>query len=235
LSNNITFVENTFPFSSLVRAYTNYKLQKKMRVWENQGGVGPMPHWGKQQVVIEYIQRFEPEVFIETGTYKGKMVYAVMPYIEEIYSIELDETHARNAQARFAAYPNIHIIQGESGKVLAELLKTIDKRCLFWLDAHYSGGSTAKGRIKTPIMQEVQCINHPTAQEHAILIDDARCFTGQNDYPPLEYLQRFIQHIHPCWVFQVKDDIIRITQIENVHMSRNIIPDSYNKLHKPNT
>ena len=182
-----------------------------MRLWENKGRVGPMPHWGKQQVVIEYIQRLKPEVFIETGTYKGKMVYAVIPYIEEIYSIELDDTHAKNAQARFAAYPSVHIIQGESGTVLEALLETIDKRCLFWLDAHYSGGSTAKGQIKTPIMQEMQCIlEHPRAQEHTILIDDARCFIGENDYPPLEYLQRFIQQIHPRWIFQVRDDIIRV-------------------------
>ena len=79
----------------------NLRLEKKFRRWEKEGAVGPMPNLGKQQVVIEYIKQFSPAVFIEAGTYKGKMVYAVMLYIDEIYSIELDETHYQNARRRF--------------------------------------------------------------------------------------------------------------------------------------
>ena len=63
-----------------------------------------MPHLGKQRVVLEYIRMFSTRVFVETGTYKGKMVYAVMPHVEETYSIELDETLCRKAQRRFAGY-----------------------------------------------------------------------------------------------------------------------------------
>lgn len=40
-------------------------------------------------------------------------------------------------------------------------------------------------------------------------IDDARCFTGENDYPSLKTLGQFIFEAHPGWVFYVKDDIIR--------------------------
>lgn len=170
-----------------------------------------MPKLGKQHVVIDYIKKFSPDVFIETGTYKGKMVYAVMPHISEIYSIELDRTHCQNAGRRFAGYRNIHIIQGESGQILPEILKNIDARCLFWLDAHFSGGSTAKGDLRTPITQEIECIlNHPKAYEHTILIDDARLFVGENDYPTIEALKDFISAIHPDLTFEVKNDIIRI-------------------------
>ena len=169
-----------------------------------------MPNYGKQQTVIEYIKKFSPEAFIETGTYKGKTVYAVMPHIKEIYSIELDEKHATNARKRFAGYPNIHIIQGHSGKVLPEILKKINKKCLFWLDAHYSGGSTAKADLETPIMEEIDCIlRHPLAKDHVILIDDARCFVGENDYPALESLEQFIKKFFKDFIFEVKNDIIR--------------------------
>jgi len=204
------FLERTTPISVLVRFQRQRQLLKKLRRWEKDGAVAPMPNLGKQRVVIDYIERFSPEIFIETGTYKGKMVYAVQPYIKEIYSIELSETHCRKAQERFAGYPNIHILQGQSEQILPKILKDIDKPCLFWLDAHYSGGSTAKADLHTPIMQEMQCIlNHSKAKEHTILIDDARCFTGQNDYPTLKTLERFVLDIHPDWFFEVKDDIIR--------------------------
>ena len=145
------------------------------------------------------------------------MVYAVQPYISNIYSIELSEKYYLNTSRRFAGYKNIHLIQGQSGEVLPQLLKTIDKRCLFWLDAHYSGGSTAKSDIETPIMQEVECIlNHPKAEEHIILIDDARCFTGQNDYPTVESLRQLIMNVCPSWSFEVQDDIIRITSNKQI-------------------
>lgn len=206
-----SFLERTTPFGDLARFQRKRQLEKKMRLWKKKGSPLPMPNLGKQQVVIDYIQKFSPAVFIETGTYKAKMVYAVQPYIKEIYSIELSEAYCKKAQQRFAGYPDIQILQGQSGEVLPKILKDIDKPCIFWLDAHYSGGSTAKADIETPIMQEIQCIlHHPKAQEHVILIDDARCFTGENDYPTVESLKQFIMNIHPDWFFEVKDDIIRI-------------------------
>jgi len=205
------FVERTTPIGALARVQRSSQLRKKYVLWQKEGGKGPMPNYGKQQTVIEYIKKFSPDVFVETGTYKGKMVYAVMPYISEIYSIELDEKLAINAQRRFAGYPGIHVIQGQSGQVLAEILKSINKKCLFWLDAHYSGGSTAKGQHETPISQELDCIlRHPKAAEHIILIDDARCFTGKNDYPTLEGLKELILRSFPQRSFEVENDIIRI-------------------------
>ena len=205
------FLERTTPFGAIARIQREKQLRKKFRQWQEKGAIAPMPNLGKQSVVIDYIKRSSTEVFIETGTYKGKMVYAVQPHIKEIYSIELSQNHYKKARQKFAGYPNIHILHGQSGLILPEILNDIYKPCLFWLDAHYSGGSTAKGHLETPIMQEIECIlNHPKAKEHVILIDDARCFTGENDYPTVESLKQLIMNIHPDWFFEVKDDIIRI-------------------------
>jgi len=173
-----------------------------------------MPNLGKQRVVIEYIRKLSPKIFIETGTYKGKMVYAVMPYVKEIlkeiYSIELDETLCRKAQRRFAGYPNIHILQGQSEQVLPRVLSSIDEPCLFWLDAHWSGGSTAKSEFETPVTQELECIlNDKDAENDVILIDDAHCFTGRNNYPSLEFLKKFVLSKYPDWIFEIRNDIIR--------------------------
>lgn len=204
------FLERTTPWGTLARAHRQWQLRRKYRRWEKAGAVPPLPNWGKQQVVQSYAKRFSSSVFVETGTYKGKMVYAMMPYVKTIYSIELDPTHLANARRRFAGYGNIHLLQGQSGEVLPEVLKEIREPCLFWLDAHWSGGSTARAELQTPIMQEMECIlSHPQAAQHVVLIDDARCFTGRDDYPPLETLRECILTAHPDWVFAVKDDIIR--------------------------
>lgn len=204
------FLERTTPLGTLARFQRKKQLEKKMRKWEQKGSPLPMPNLGKQQVVIDYIQKFSPAIFIETGTYKGKMVYAVQPYVKEIYSIELSETYCRKAQQRFAGYPNIRILQGQSGEVLPKILKDIDKPCLFWLDAHYSGGSTAKGKTNTPVMDELESIlNHKNGNEHIILIDDARLFIHENDYPTVEEMKNLILSICPDWTFEVRDDIIR--------------------------
>lgn len=141
-----------------------------------------MPDIGKQQVVIEYIERFSIHVFAETGTHKGKMVYAVIPHVKEVYSIEIDETHFQNARKRFAGYSNIHILQGQSGKVLPKVLKDIGKPRLFWLVAHWLDGSNTKDITEMPIMQEIECIlNHKRASDYIILIDNARRFTCKDD------------------------------------------------------
>jgi len=204
------FLERTTPFGALARFYRERRLKKKFLQWKENGGCLPMTNYGKQRVVIEYIKKFSPAVFIETGTYRGKMIYAVQPYVDEIFSVELDPTHCRRVQRRFAGYSNIHISEGHSGEVLPRFLENLDKRCLFWLDAHYSGGSTAKGNLDTPIMQEMECVlNHPMADQNVLLIDDARLFIGANDYPTLEELESFILGIRPHWTFEVKDDIIR--------------------------
>jgi hypothetical protein len=204
------FIERTTPIGRLARMHREKQLRKKYIIWQKTQGCGPMPNYGKQQVVIEYLKKFGLRTFIETGTYKGKMVYAVMPYVDTIYSIELDPVHCLRVQKRFAGYPNIHIIHGQSGDVLPGIMADINEPCLFWLDAHYSGGSTAKGPQDTPIMQEMQCLlSHPLADRHVILIDDARCFVGKDVYPAIEELQQFILDCKQDWVFEVKDDIIR--------------------------
>lgn len=196
--------------TSLYDIFRRVKQKNDLRNWKKNGRLGPMPDLMKQKIVKEYARKFSVLTMVETGTFFGDMIYATKNLFDRIYSIELEPVLCRRAQKRFSRFRHISIVQGSSAKVLPVILSDITQSCLFWLDAHYSGGITARDETETPIMQELTLImNHPVA-EHVILIDDAREFVGLNDYPTIENLQNFIHKQRPDWVFEVKDDIIRI-------------------------
>jgi hypothetical protein len=204
------FFESRTFWGTLARRRREKRSRAGYVEWQKNGSVLPMPHYGKEQVVAEYAARFAPPIFIETGTYTGHMVYAMLDRFEQIHSIELDPALASKAAERFAPYRHVHIIQGESSQVLPHVLKSVHRPCLFWLDAHYSGGATARANLETPIIQELAIIlDHEAAADHVVLIDDARCFDGTHDYPQIASLREFILSKEPAWEFEVRHDIVR--------------------------
>lgn len=172
-------------------------------------GLSP-PHYFKQKTVIYYAKKYNINTFIETGTYLGDMVNAVRNIFSKIYTIELDAKLYRRAKDRLQQETNIIIYQGDSTIVLPHILNGIDERSLFWLDAHYSSGITAKGNKDTPILEELNCILNHYIKNHIILIDDARMFIGKNDYPTIDELLKFIENKNSKFSCKINDDIIRI-------------------------
>lgn len=122
----------------------------------------------------------------------------------------MDKVLYKKAENKYERYPHIYLFHGDSGVVLNTILSGIDQPCLFWLDAHYSEGITAKGKLETPIMEEVTTILNHGVKDHVILIDDARCFTGEHDYPTVDQLRQLIHGRRRDFTFEVKDDIVRI-------------------------
>lgn len=168
------------------------------------------PHLIKQRIIKEYGKKYGSRIFIETGTYLGMMVNAMKKIFPTIYTIELDNKLYKNAKRKFANQRHIKVIKGDSSKILPNLLKNINKPALFWLDAHYSKGVTAKGSKNTPIAEELNSILNQE-RNHVILVDDAEVFNGNNDYPSLNYLKKYIAKHYPQLIFEVKYNIIRIT------------------------
>jgi len=198
----------------LYRIHKNIKegisARKKVLLWKLQGRPVPAPHAVKQMINKYYAAKFKPRVFIETGTYMGEMIDSILNIFPKIISIEFDPKLAQRAQSRFSSEPHVTILQGDSGEILPKLLAEINGPCLFWLDAHYSGGVTAHADQETPIIREIKTIlDHPCA-DHVILIDDAREFTGSKDYPTLEELRQIIHQKRKEWQMVVEADIIRI-------------------------
>ena len=189
---------------------TPYRRTRDYRRWKQAGRPAPPPHFVKQRIIRSYAKRSGLKVLIETGTYLGDMVQATRGLFREIHSIELSADLYARAIARFRNANKIHLYQGDSAVVLPQILQTMAEPCLFWLDGHYSAGITAKGDRETPVMDELRSIFNSWRVEHVILIDDARCFDGTNEYPSLEDLKTFVDSRQPGLAFEVKDDVVRI-------------------------
>ncbi len=167
------------------------------RKWEAKGCPAPPPDSYKQWAVKEAGKGFD--IFVETGTYLGDMVWAQRKNFGTIYSIELGKELHNNAKYRFKDCQNVHLMIGDSAEVLEHLILFIYKPALFWLDAHFSGGITVKGDRVTPILAEIDIIKG-SSLNHKILIDDARCF-GKMGFPSLKMIRERLD-------ITIKNDII---------------------------
>lgn len=186
------------------------RLRREVARWERSGRPVPPPHLIKQRTVKEYAARFGTRVMIETGTYTGAMVHATRGLFQRIVSIEVERSLHEKAVRRFAKSPHIELRLGDSEIELPKVLDCLQEPALFWLDGHFSAGVTSRGRLETPILQELEAVlRHPVAG-HVILVDDAREFTGQRDYPTLAELRTLVLERRPGFTFEVEDDIIRI-------------------------
>jgi hypothetical protein len=194
---------------SVRRAHERRLNLKELRDWERQGKPAPPPHGVKQQAIAAVQGKYGYDTLVETGTYLGDMVWAQLPLFKRIYSIELGVELYQRALARFSKYPQVTLLQGDSGVVLKEIVKQLTAPAIFWLDGHYSAGITAKGEKECPIFEELNAI-FASQVRHVLLIDDARCFNGIGDYPGIEQLSEFIVGQRPAAMVDVKDDIIRV-------------------------
>jgi len=161
----------------------------------------------KQNTIEEFQKKCGYNVLIETGTFLGDMVEAQRNNFKKIFSIELQYDLAKKAGERFKDVGHIKILQGDSGELLRTILKEVNEPAIFWLDAHYSGGLTAKGDKECPIYQEIDAI-FATKENHFLLIDDARLFNGKGDYPTIDQLTKYIQDKDPRYKVSVDNDII---------------------------
>lgn len=173
------------------------------------GSPVPPPHAIKIYWLRRMQRRFAAPVLVETGTYYGTTVAALLHTFDQVYTIELGEMFWQKAQNRFAAYPHVHVLQGNSGEVLPAVLAGITERCIFWLDGHYSGAETARADKDTPILEELAAIRQHSRKDHVILIDDAMLFNSSQLYPGLTSVQLVLQEINPSYHVRVVDNIIQ--------------------------
>jgi hypothetical protein len=193
------------------RSFKNLFLKRHIiNDWYRKGCPIPPPHILKQEIIKEYASKYNIKILVETGTFLGDMVAAQRKFFDKIYSIELDNNLWKDANHRFRKYPNISILHGDSGKLLQKVVPQLNQPAIFWLDGHYSGGITAKSEKNCPINEELNHIFESGVNGHIILIDDARCFNGEDGYPKLEDLMNYINETKLNSKILVESDLIRV-------------------------
>jgi hypothetical protein len=190
------------------KLYNNYFIKEDAEKRKSADAHLPS-NLAKHNALRSLQQKFKTTILVETGTYMGDTLYALYNEFDKLYSIELSELFYAKAVKRFRNYPKINLINGDSGRRLFELVPNLKERSLFWLDGHYSGGLTAKGDKECPVYEELAAI-FKSPLEHVIVIDDARLFIGENDYPALNDLKEFVNKHKPAYTLTVENDGIRL-------------------------
>ncbi len=173
-------------------------------------------YWALSQPFLkQLVELFGTTIFVETGTCGGNTTKSALPLFQEIHSIELSPYLYQKATARFKEFTHVHLYCGDSARLLPEILPTLKGRILFWLDGHYSGGTTVKGDTNTPIIGELQAIAASGVTDAVIMIDDIRCFQGPDaapedsvfsGYPTCAEIEQLVLQINPAYQFKIFQD-----------------------------
>jgi hypothetical protein len=95
-------------------------------------------------------------IAIETGTYYGDGALDLAKFFRTVHTIELSPKWHEFASRRLAEFKNVTCHLGDSAEVLARILPEINEPVLFYLDAHWSGGETARGVEEIHLVREWQ-------------------------------------------------------------------------------
>ncbi len=177
--------------------------------WILRGRPSRSPHLLKQKVVREYGEKFGVRTLVETGTYYGEMVAAMKSRFDRVYSIEFVPELAERAKRKFARDEHVRIFCGDSRVVMPEVLALLTGPALFWLDAGYYGWVGKQGDQQRLSAELEMILSQPFP--HIVLLDDARCLTGQNGIPTVSDVTSDIESRFPQRLVEVAFDVLRIT------------------------
>jgi hypothetical protein len=170
---------------------------------------GDRHSFSKRVSLAKLGKRFACQTLVESGTYLGDTVAAMRGHFSRVISIELSVPLHERAQRRFRKCADVVLLQGDSGQRIVEALPLIEGRTLFWLDGHYSGGFTARGAGECPVLAELEAISKLNRRDHVILIDDARLFGVNPDYPAVDVVRARLAAINPEYSIEIVDDAIQ--------------------------
>jgi len=146
----------------------------------------------KLWVIRDYARHFGLRAFVETGSYKGDSISALLPYFDDLYSVELGQHLYEFCAWRFADAPTVHLHLGDSPGFLREMLRSLERPALFYLDAHWSMEDTARGDTDTPIVAELEVLRE-LDPPNVIIIDDARLFGSDPAYPTVDWAMDYVR------------------------------------------
>ncbi|GMU19738.1 MAG: hypothetical protein AMXMBFR12_09300 [Candidatus Babeliales bacterium] len=175
-------------------------------------------------------QATQAEIIVETGTYLGDSTIKMARKFKQVHTIELGAELFEKAQKRFVKKKNIRSYQGDSAKLLPDIIKPLkNSKTVFFLDAHFSMADTAQGDENTPILTELEIIRKAKLSNATIIIDDLRMFykspaiakdTFMAEYPTVHDLVEKLLSINSSYkIAIVYDVLIAFAQSENISVS----------------
>ena len=188
-------------------------MEDKIREYEEWLVAGmpmPAPDYARTLAVLTLAREHGISVFVETGTLIGSRVGAVLHDFREIHSVELSKELYSRCVGRFRGMSHVHLYNGDSGQILPDILSSVQERCLYFLDAHYSAGTTARGNRDSALEDEMSVIV-PRLEKYddVILVDDTYDLCGTNGYLTEESIASMIHTVKPGYRIEVKDYILR--------------------------
>lgn len=189
--------------------FRNYPLCRPIsrinqyRDWSVRGFGPPSPQFIKHACLLR--NGIPKAPWVETGTYLGHTTELLARNSTQVYSIEPEPTLFLNAKKHFSAFSNVEVINGLSEEIFPILLPRISGDVNFWLDGHFSGGITFKGKKDTPVIDELNSINENLDHFNrvCVLIDDIRYCDPQSpdhsDYPTIDFLVDWARRSKLIW------------------------------------
>ena len=135
-------------------------------------------------VLRELRQRTAARCLIETGTFLGVTAARCARVFGRVFTIELDPRLARDARRHLRDYPNVEVFEGDAAEWLPRILAREDAReAVVFLDAHHSGGETARGDVPEPAIIELEAMSPFRDRICGIVVDDFRLFGAEPGFP----------------------------------------------------
>lgn len=129
------------------------------------------------------------EVFFETGFYHGYSASTAMELgFNKLYSVELLRKFVDYGNEKFKkeiAEGRVNIIFDDSSNLKDHISSLLDKKVLFWLDAHLDNGldtAVSKPTSECPVVQEISALSRFKTKP-IILVDDISIIRGKGHGP----------------------------------------------------
>lgn len=145
--------------------------------------------------LAEIVREHRLDTLVETGTGHGHSLLAALqvPELVDLRSIEIDFETWHRHRVGFAAEPRVTLYHGDSVEVLPRIaaeLATLNRRVLWFLDAHFAGSGRLdpvpmivdEGEEQVPLVREFEALRAWRDLWRDVLIVDDLCLFEPGNY-----------------------------------------------------